>query len=162
MTVLTGGVTEASLPTGPYISYSTTETLTTSTLSSPISTEAIVSTATSGSSTITTTLGSTTIFSYSTIIGGNTTDSSNTSTSSQLLLQGSVQPTTSVLNGTANATTTATPALATNTQPCNNYPEFCSKKYGNITAVSAHNSPFLKTNNAAANQALPVTTQLND
>ncbi|EHK96348.1 hypothetical protein M7I_7936 [Glarea lozoyensis 74030] len=34
--------------------------------------------------------------------------------------------------------------------------------YSNITEVAAHNSPFVKPGNAAANQALPVTTQLND
>lgn len=63
-------------------------------------------------------------------------------------------------NGTATSTTSS--AVATNTQPCNNYPEFCSRSYGNITEVSAHNSPFNVVNNAASNQDLGVTTQLND
>lgn len=53
-------------------------------------------------------------------------------------------------------------AQPTNITPCNNYPEFCSRRYGNITEVSAHNSPFVKTGNAAANQQLGVTNQLND
>jgi len=63
-------------------------------------------------------------------------------------------------NMTASSTTTS--AQPTNTQPCNNYPEFCTRKYSNITEVCAHNSPFSVKNNAASNQALDVTTQLND
>jgi len=55
-----------------------------------------------------------------------------------------------------------TPYALQNTTPCNNYAEFCSRKYGNITEVAAHNSPFVKTGSVAANQALDVTTQLND
>lgn len=50
----------------------------------------------------------------------------------------------------------------TNTQPCNQYPEFCTRKYSNITYVAAHNSPFTNPNNAAANQQLSVTQQLDD
>jgi len=78
------------------------------------------------------------------------------------LLQGSAS-TNTALNGTAtsNSTATAEPQ-PTNTTPCNSYPEFCNRRYGNITEVAAHNSPFVRTGNAAANQALPVTTQLND
>ncbi|KAF2275121.1 PLC-like phosphodiesterase [Westerdykella ornata] len=60
---------------------------------------------------------------------------------------------------TSSTTTSATP---TNTQPCNNYPEFCSRRYSNITEVCAHNSPFVRKNNAASNQAIGVTQQLND
>ncbi|KAF2759770.1 PLC-like phosphodiesterase, partial [Pseudovirgaria hyperparasitica] len=45
---------------------------------------------------------------------------------------------------------------------CNNYPEFCSRKYSNITEVAAHNSPYSVKNNAASNQALDVTQQLDD
>jgi hypothetical protein len=51
------------------------------------------------------------------------------------------------------------PAIAT---ACNNYPEFCSRKFSNITEVSAHNSPFTELGNLASNQEYPVTTQLND
>jgi hypothetical protein len=69
--------------------------------------------------------------------------------------------------GGANRTTTATttqtaPARPSNTQACNNYPEFCTRKYSNITEVAAHNSPFTRQNNAARNQEYPVTQQLND
>lgn len=49
-----------------------------------------------------------------------------------------------------------------NTQPCNQYPEFCARKYSNITYIAAHNSPFINPNNAAANQELGVIQQLDD
>lgn len=52
--------------------------------------------------------------------------------------------------------------LPTNTQPCNGYVEFCTRSYGNITYVAAHNSPFVRENNVASNQNLEVTEQLND
>lgn len=78
------------------------------------------------------------------------------SLSSQIILQGS-----STTNGT-NATQTIVSPQPTNKTPCNNYPEFCSRQYSNITEVSAHNSPFNITNNVASNQHYPVTTQLND
>ncbi|KAK4549752.1 hypothetical protein LTR36_005053 [Oleoguttula mirabilis] len=68
--------------------------------------------------------------------------------------------TTSGANGTASSTTSS--ALAVNTAPCNNYPEFCNRKYSNITEVCAHNSAFSITNNAASNQQLTITQQLND
>lgn len=61
------------------------------------------------------------------------------------------------MNSTATPTSDAGP-LPT----CNNYPEFCDRTYGNITEVSTHNSPFVKANNVASNQALDVTAQLND
>jgi hypothetical protein len=66
-----------------------------------------------------------------------------------------------VLSGGAIATT-STAAAPVNTQPCNNYPEFCNRKYSNITEVCAHNSPFVRTRNVASNQELTVTQQLND
>ena len=94
--------------------------------------------------------------------------SSSTSTSQSVtILQGSLgaAPTTSTINGTANSTTkssTSSSAQPTNTQACNNYPEFCPKKYSNITFVAAHNSPFVNPNNAAANQDYGVIAQLND
>ncbi|KAI4103029.1 MAG: hypothetical protein LQ339_004392 [Xanthoria mediterranea] len=91
--------------------------------------------------------------------------SSPTSSTSVTLLQGSSRPTPAA-NGTATAnstsTTTSTSDQPTNTQPCNNYPEFCDRKYSNITQVAAHNSPFIAPNNAASNQALGVIQQLND
>ena len=66
---------------------------------------------------------------------------------------------TSTDNSTAGSITSATP---TNTQACNNYPDFCERRYSNITFVAAHNSPFVSPNNAAANQHLGVIKQLND
>lgn len=60
------------------------------------------------------------------------------------------------------ASSTSSSATPTNTQPCNNYPEFCSRRYSNITEVCAHNSPFVRKNNVASNQVLGVTQQLND
>ncbi|GAB7329079.1 hypothetical protein MBLNU13_g00915t2 [Cladosporium sp. NU13] len=62
---------------------------------------------------------------------------------------------------TASSTTSSAP-LATNTVPCNNYPEFCSRKYSNITEVCAHNSAFSIKDNAASNQVLSIVDQLND
>jgi hypothetical protein len=60
------------------------------------------------------------------------------------------------------ATSTSTSATPTNTQPCNGYSDFCSRKFSNITYVAAHNSPFIRPGNAASNQLLSVTTQLED
>ncbi|KAI2478993.1 hypothetical protein Ptr902_09204 [Pyrenophora tritici-repentis] len=62
---------------------------------------------------------------------------------------------------TPTGTETA-PALPSNTQPCNNYLEFCTRKYSNITEVAAHNSPYTRKNNIARNQEYSVTQQLND
>jgi hypothetical protein len=64
-------------------------------------------------------------------------------------------------NGTASATTAARPQPTNNT-PCNGYPEFCNRKFSNISMVVAHNSPFVREHNAASNQVLPVLNQLND
>lgn len=61
---------------------------------------------------------------------------------------------------TASATSSA--PVASNTVPCNNYPEFCNRKYSNITEVCAHNSAFSIKNNAASNQALGIVDQLDD
>jgi hypothetical protein len=64
-------------------------------------------------------------------------------------------------NGTS--TTAANPARpSVNTTPCNGYPEFCNRKFSNVSMVVAHNSPFVKPHNAASNQDLPVLTQLQD
>jgi hypothetical protein len=65
------------------------------------------------------------------------------------------------INGTASTTASSRPRPS-NTTPCNGYPEFCYRKYSNISMVVAHNSPFVKEHNAASNQQLPVLTQLND
>ena len=90
----------------------------------------------------------------------NSTGSASSSTISVTMLVGGGGSTTLSNNMTASSTTTF--AQPTNTQPCNNYPEFCTRKYSNITEVCAHNSPFSVKNNAASNQALDVITQLND
>lgn len=82
-----------------------------------------------------------------TLTGTNDTTTATSSTASS-----SVTKTT---NGTASAT-------PTNTQPCNNYIEFCKRKYSNISFVAAHNSPFVRPGNSASNQALPVKVQLDD
>ncbi|RGP68119.1 hypothetical protein FLONG3_8293 [Fusarium longipes] len=66
---------------------------------------------------------------------------------------------TETANGTSTTTTKAKP---TNTQACNNYVELCKRKYGNITMVGCHNSPFVRPGNSGSNQELEVETQLND
>lgn len=98
-----------------------------------------------------------------------TSSSSSPGSSTQPLtiLQGGqgAASTISAVNGTSNATAssaTASSAPPTNTQACNNYPEFCSRKYSNITYITAHNSPFVNSQNAAANQDYGVIAQLND
>ncbi|KAJ8059698.1 hypothetical protein OCU04_011346 [Sclerotinia nivalis] len=159
--VITGS--EQRTPTGSYLSLSTTITVSTS--SSAVSTEAVVSTSTGRSTTRTTTLGSTTIYAIGTeTLTGNVTESTSTATQIILTGGGGHSTTTSAINGTSNSTATSTSssARATNTTPCNNFVEFCDRSYGNITEVSAHNSPFVRKGSAAANQELDVTIQLND
>ncbi|KAK4219420.1 PI-PLC X domain-containing protein 1 [Rhypophila decipiens] len=91
------------------------------------------------------------------------------STNTVTLITGTQSKTTSTItssisgNGTlTSSTTVSAPPAPTNTRPCNNYPEFCNRKYSNITEVGAHNSPFVRAGSAAANQQFPVTDQLND
>lgn len=86
---------------------------------------------------------------------GNTTEA--TSSSQTLVVIGGHRTTNKTI---ANATTSASQPV--NTQPCNNYPQFCNRRYSNITMVAAHNSPFVRPGNVAANQALDVTAQLDD
>ncbi|KAF8594798.1 PLC-like phosphodiesterase [Ceratobasidium sp. AG-I] len=45
---------------------------------------------------------------------------------------------------------------------CNGYSELCSKTYGNVTYIGAHNSYAVGSNNLAANQDYDVTQQLKD
>ncbi|KMU87101.1 hypothetical protein CIHG_05041 [Coccidioides immitis H538.4] len=81
------------------------------------------------------------------------------------LLMGSKRVSTTngtTLSGNATATSTESAAVPTNTRPCNGYPEFCERKYSNITHIAAHNSPFVRRGNIAGNQELDVTIQLND
>ncbi|KAH9864137.1 hypothetical protein J1614_010071 [Plenodomus biglobosus] len=68
---------------------------------------------------------------------------------------------TSSSNAVVSATTSSRPQ-ASNTTPCNGHAEFCSRKFSNISMVVAHNSPFVRANNAASNQVYPVLTQLNN
>ena len=131
------------LPTGSgitYLSYSTTITLS----SSAITTGGNI-TVTSASVTASNATGSTA-----------SSSQSSTTTATATLLVGT--------NGASqsNATSTSTAPAATNTVPCNNYVEFCERKYSNITMVTAHNSPFVNPNNVAANQDYGVIAQLND
>lgn len=83
-------------------------------------------------------------------------------TTSYSLLQGTVGVSSIATTANSTASRTSTSPTPTNTTPCNNYPEFCNRKYSNITMVGAHNSPFVRPNNAAANQDLGVFAQLND
>lgn len=100
----------------------------------------------------------------STSTSGNSTNST-TSTPTQTLLVGTAQATTT-LNatgaGNATATRTTTSARRQNTVPCNGHTDLCQRKFSNITHVGAHNSPFIRSGNLAANQMLDVETQLND
>ncbi|KAG8427892.1 hypothetical protein J3459_006259 [Metarhizium acridum] len=85
---------------------------------------------------------------------------------SKITLTGANSSTTAVTSsGTmttgANFTATATSA-PTNTQPCNNHVEFCTRRYSNITNVGCHNSPFVRPGNSGSNQEVDVLTQLND
>ncbi|KAI1850669.1 hypothetical protein JX265_004380 [Neoarthrinium moseri] len=95
----------------------------------------------------------------SSLVSGNFSQSRvSTSSDTRTYLTGSL---TSTATGNFSTTTMATPTV-TNTRPCNNYPEFCNRKYSNITEVACHNSPFITPNNLAANQQYDVTYQLND
>jgi hypothetical protein len=84
--------------------------------------------------------------------------SRRTSTSQELTLIGGPTRT----NGTSIASSTSTGPAATNTVPCNGWPEFCNRKYSNISNICAHNSAFSIANNAGSNQLLPILDQLND
>ena len=166
-TVLTGTVGSGTrtAASGTYISYETT--ITRSTLTA-ITTSEILSYITGESGTRTRTVGTTTIFGLNgtPVLAANssgTRTGTTTKSPSQLILEGSTRTTLSN-NGTSNATTSATSTSIQpiNTTPCNNYVEFCNRSYGNITEVAAHNSPFVRAGNAAANQQLDVVNQLND
>lgn len=86
----------------------------------------------------------------------------STTTDTRTYLSGTAQ-TTATNSGNFSATASSTPtATVVNTRACNNYPEFCSRKYSNITEISCHNSPFITSNNLAANQQYDVTLQLDD
>ncbi|KAI9039461.1 PI-PLC domain-containing protein [Aspergillus affinis] len=135
---ITAPISDAGTRTGHYISYSTTKTLATD------HGGMVGSTALSGSESAVTTASHT----------GNATHTTPYETMTRL-----------VGNNTSNATTTGPTSSSSpvvNTQPCNGYAELCARNYSNITMVAAHNSPFVKLGNVAANQALDVEAQLND
>ena len=135
----------AQLPTGDYQTYSSTITLS--------SDGGITSATVTGSGSAMATESST----------GNGTYTTTTSDSLTVLVGG--MQTSVIGNASANATSSAgasSTSTPINTQPCNNYPEFCTRKYSNITMVAAHNSPFVKQGNVAANQVLDVESQLGD
>ncbi|KAI1806070.1 PLC-like phosphodiesterase [Daldinia bambusicola] len=132
-------LTEIETPTGPYQSFSTQITLGTDLGSINTESTSIASNSTSGQSTVTPSKSQTVTF-----------------------LTGSAGTTTAISGGNATSTTASPTPEVTNTQPCNNYPEFCSRKYSNITYIGCHNSPFITPNNLAANQQYDVTSQLND
>ena len=139
------------IPTGSQVSYLTYN-----------STSTIASGSLSGATEL---LATTIAVANGSILSPSSSGESSTSTSRSVTIlqggQGGV-PTTSSTNSSMNATSTSTSAQPTNTQPCNNHPELCSRAYSNITYVAAHNSPFVNPNNAAANQELGVVAQLND
>ena len=129
------------VPTGSqvsYLSYSTTVTLSSTTYTIGASNSSTTSLSNANTNTSITSFSSVTTSQTATLLVGTNGASSS------------------------NGTSTSTAPEATNTQPCNNYPEFCYRSYSNITYVAAHNSPFVNANNAAANQDFGVLDQLND
>ncbi|CAJ2502705.1 Uu.00g100990.m01.CDS01 [Anthostomella pinea] len=138
-------VSEVATPSGAYQSYSSQITLDTTDLGS-------ITTGDGTSSTFTDNATQST--------GQSTVKTSATDTVT-FLTGAAGTSTTRIGNFSTSAATSAAPTV-TNTQPCNNYPEFCARKYSNITEISCHNSPFVQTNNLAANQQYDVTLQLDD
>lgn len=89
----------------------------------------------------------------------------NTMTTSGSLtttFSGEFTSTTSMTTASNLTETSTSSAEPTNTQPCNNHVELCTRKYSNITFIAAHNSPFVRPGNSASNQELPVKVQLGD
>jgi hypothetical protein len=96
-----------------------------------------------------------------------TSSETSSGTATGTLVTQSVQTTThqnvtQIAGSSHTGTATSSAPAVSNTVPCNNYPEFCSRKYSNITEVCAHNSAFSIKNNAASNQVLSIYDQLND
>lgn len=119
-----------SVPTGSYISYSSTITLSSS--------------SSAGNGTATSSLRP----------AGNGTSSSTTTSKGSIVVSAS--------RPASTGSSTISSAAPTNTAACNNYPEFCTRKYSNITQVCAHNSAFATPNNLFSNQGVSITGQLND
>lgn len=137
-----GDLSGGDYATGTYRSYESTISLSTSNSYLTISGASATGTSTTRPQNETITTNGTTI---------------TTTSATQTLLSASVGNSSS-----ATGASSSTAARPTNTQPCNGYPELCSRKYSNFTMVAAHNSPFSIQGNVASNQALDVTTQLND
>ncbi|KAJ5684705.1 uncharacterized protein N7477_001050 [Penicillium maclennaniae] len=132
------------LPSGTYVTYSSTVTLS----NGDTSLEAIISSIAANATTT-----------------GNQTVVTTTSHSVTVLVGGAGTTTLGNNSMNATATTTATTTTQTpviNSRPCNGYVELCGRNYSNITNVAAHNSPFDRSGNAASNQMFDVTAQLND
>ncbi|KAF2471902.1 PLC-like phosphodiesterase [Lindgomyces ingoldianus] len=91
----------------------------------------------------------------------NTTASSSTLTSRSLIGITGVPVPSLIPNATTTAFSLARPQ-APNSQPCNNYVEFCNRRLSNISLVVAHNSPFVVPHNVASNQDRRVSLQLED
>lgn len=105
------------------------------------------------------------------VVTGSTTSSSETTTTTgtgtgtsgtQSIQTTQHQNVTQISRSSQTGSSTSTAPTASNTVPCNNYPEFCGRKYSNITEVCAHNSAFDIKNNAASNQVLGIVDQLDD
>ncbi|KAL4905759.1 hypothetical protein BDW74DRAFT_12627 [Aspergillus multicolor] len=143
---ITTTVDDATVPSGDYITYSTTVYLT-GNHGTVLGSTAVQVTGTPGANATTSANATMTSSSDSVtvLVGGQTTISGN-----------------STSNSTHSATPSPSQTPVVNTQPCNGYPEFCDRKYSNITQVAAHNSPFVAQGNVAANQALGVNYQLDD
>jgi hypothetical protein len=89
----------------------------------------------------------------------------STSSNSQITRTTNTNELTQIVGGsnrTMTATGTSSAPAVSNTAACNNYPEFCNRKYSNITEVCAHNAAFAIPRNAASNQELGIIDQLND
>lgn len=137
--IITGSDIPTSSITGSYVQVTGQRTVDQSSSATATGTSNSTESSTSSDSQITVSSHSVSL----TVIGGITTTANATTT-----------------NATASSTTTS--AQPTNTVPCNGFPEFCQRKYSNITQVTAHNAAFSVKNNAASNQELSITDQLND
>jgi hypothetical protein len=114
--------------------------------------------------------GQSTVTGTSLLTGNATTTSIRNGTTNGTISQitaSTSAPSITVIGGithsmTGNGTATSSSILPTNTVPCNGFPEFCTRKYSNISNVCTHNSAYVVKNNAASNQQLPILDQLYD
>lgn len=98
----------------------------------------------------------------STLSPGNTSTISQTATNATSFTGSTTTPSTSATQTTLVGTGTPQNNSVPDSVKCNGYNDLCTRKYSNIAYVVAHNSPFAIDGNIASNQALDVTTQLND